>query len=128
MRSGGEDGANVFEVLFGTAFPVKKKFVGDDGFGRGEPIGTERGGELPRMREFPAGEFAAARKVAIRGQGTVLMDDVEVSAGFASDFGKQDFGGGKVKVVCREAMMSFSTLPGGSERTRSASRVKRGRP
>ena len=102
VRVGRKDGADVIEMFLGLAFAEEEKFVNDDRGGWGKPIGAKRGFDLLTLLQFPAGEFGFTGKITVGPQRAVMVDDIEMAAGFTGDFSKEHFGGGKIEVGGRE--------------------------
>ena len=95
---GGKNGADVVEMFLGPAFAEEEQLADDDGCRWRKPIGAIWGFDLLAVLQFPKGEFAFAGQIAVRAQRAVMVDDVEMAAGFPGDFGKQHFRGGKIKI------------------------------
>lgn len=70
---GDEDGTDVVEVFFRSAFPEEIQLMNHDGLRRREPAGAEGAVESPSMLKLPVGEFILARQIAICPKSAMLM-------------------------------------------------------
>lgn len=67
-----------------------------------KPKATERGFDALALLQLPVGEFAFSREVTVCAQGAVVVNDIEVAAGFPGNFGKEHFRRRKIEILGRK--------------------------
>jgi len=74
----------------------------DDGFGGREPTGPKWALDPATMLKLPEGERALTGQIAIGSQGAVLMQDIKMTSGRATDFAQKNFFRGQIEVRGRK--------------------------